>query len=391
MLPHIDNEPYIVIHKWMLAYTNNNKAAAALICVLDYCHDAKIKNQSQARSYNQTQIKFGDAPTQYDGLLQWHTEEELEKYTLMFDRKTLREGIKILESLGCVEVSRNPNPKYNFDKTKHFLYKPEVIQKWLSDVYRKVSPIAQPATADLTDQEILPDRSGNFTLPSGKNGPPSGKNPSPLPYNTTYKSSNNSSLRNPLPPISLVDDKQASGGSSLQEEGAKVEQVLDSSQTKETKPLKAKVLDPARELQNELFGIYRKVYGVGPSGQDILWLNKMAQRAYEPAIVEQVMLSIATGVGQSGGLTAPTLKNVHDAYPSYAAKIKLNLQPKRTDNVAVNRENLRKALLMIEEQDQRLIENGMTKDENGRPITPLLASMQEMILAHEQGKLSEIK
>lgn len=77
---------------------------------------------------NEVAKNHGEIPTQYTELKQWHTGKDIHAEVMeTWGLTKVREGISLLAKLGYVEVSGNPNPRYAFDKTKHFEVLPEKI------------------------------------------------------------------------------------------------------------------------------------------------------------------------------------------------------------------------------------------------------------------------
>jgi len=166
---HPRREPLIIIRKWQVEYCDDNTCAAALLSYFEHWHNIKLAHQGQAAKENATAKRNGVVPTQNDSLIQFHTSAELEQGILIYKRHTIRKAISFLEMLGVITVfDHNPNPKYTFDKTKHFLFHPDVVNKWL-DENRKQEEVAKVA-----------DRSATNGVPSATNGGTIPKTPSKI-------------------------------------------------------------------------------------------------------------------------------------------------------------------------------------------------------------------
>lgn len=122
---HPSNEYLIIIRQWQVIFCEGNTCAAALMSYLEYWHSVKLEEKSKS-----------DKPKT---LLQWHTEENLEKGILVYKRRSIREAIKFLESKKVITRHKNPNPNYNYDRTKYFLFYPEIVEDWLDNYYMKLS------------------------------------------------------------------------------------------------------------------------------------------------------------------------------------------------------------------------------------------------------------
>lgn len=183
------NEPLIIIHKWQLEFTNGNECAAALLSFFIYWHDYKLNQSQKARQANDIALRHGDERYQDETLMQWHNEKELENGVLVFKRKTIRNAIGILETLGVLDVMSNPNPKYSFDKTKYFTLKTDIIISWLEDRERRGKIAAS---------------SGKNTSPSSKKAPLSGKIADSSYNETTTEITTEITLKMEQPPCNPV-------------------------------------------------------------------------------------------------------------------------------------------------------------------------------------------
>lgn len=169
---HPENEPLIIIRQWQLDFCEGDKVAAALMSFFEYWHNIKLGNASQNEKANVISMAHGDDPAADTSLFQWHTESELITGIMNIAKagKTLSRGLELLESRGIITIHTNPNPRYKFDKTRHFLFHPEIANEWLNSIYRQ--------RKNTLSSSKNTSRSGNFTLRSGKN-------PSAIPEITT--------------------------------------------------------------------------------------------------------------------------------------------------------------------------------------------------------------
>jgi hypothetical protein len=156
-------EPLIIVRRWQLQAAEGHRAAAALLSFFEYWHNIKLDQVYKARQANDVAENHGDGRTQDEQLLQWHNEKELQEGVLLYGVKSIREGVEVLEKKGFIEVHGNPNPRYKFDKTKHFLFKPEEVNEWLA------------GRLD-TDKAKLPIPSGVNGARQGVNGARRGEN-----------------------------------------------------------------------------------------------------------------------------------------------------------------------------------------------------------------------
>jgi hypothetical protein len=127
------DRPLIIIHSEDLEFTGNDHCAAALISFFEYWHNFRIRQREKAIEENDIREAHGDARTQNESLVQFHTLQQFEEGMCGIYRKdAIRSAIRKLVDLKVVEQFRNPNPRYSFDKTSHFLFHPEVLNDWFN-------------------------------------------------------------------------------------------------------------------------------------------------------------------------------------------------------------------------------------------------------------------
>lgn len=116
--------------------TGNNKVAAALINFFEQWHNHKLKNKPQAQAANEQAVRHGDEPTQDTSLMVWATEGEIKEALLgIASGPTIRKAIELLKELKVITVHRNPNPRYKFDNTNHYLFQVDQVKAWLYNNY----------------------------------------------------------------------------------------------------------------------------------------------------------------------------------------------------------------------------------------------------------------
>lgn len=128
---HPAKEPMIIIRKWQLDFCRQDRIAAALLSFFEYWHNIKLEQSYSSTRMNDIAQAHGESRIQYEGLWQFHTEQDLENGTLIFKRTAINAAIKKLETLGVLTIGRNPNPKFKFDRTRWFLFNPDPINQWL--------------------------------------------------------------------------------------------------------------------------------------------------------------------------------------------------------------------------------------------------------------------
>src|SRR5690606_893186 len=124
---HPAKEPMIIIRKWQLDFCRQDRIAAALLSFFEYWHNIKLEQSYSSTRMNDIAQAHGESRIQYEGLWQFHTEQDLENGTLIFKRTAINAAIKKLETLGVLTIGHNPNPKFKFDRTRWFLFNPDPI------------------------------------------------------------------------------------------------------------------------------------------------------------------------------------------------------------------------------------------------------------------------
>ncbi len=128
---HPEREPLIIIRQWQLEFCEGNRIAAALLSFFEYWHNIKLEMRGKNQQANDVAEGHHDPRTQDESLWQFHTEQELEDGILIFKRTAIGDAITFLAQKKVVTVGRNPNLRYKFDKTRFFLFHPEIINHWL--------------------------------------------------------------------------------------------------------------------------------------------------------------------------------------------------------------------------------------------------------------------
>jgi hypothetical protein len=137
-ISHPASDPLVLIRSWQVEFCQGNTTAAALMSLLEYWHNIKLAMAAKAIAANDIAEQGGDDRQQDETLLQFHTEENLVEGLLgLAKRDSIRKAVRWLEAKGVVTIHRNPNPKYSFDRTKYFRFRPEILNAWIQGDYRK--------------------------------------------------------------------------------------------------------------------------------------------------------------------------------------------------------------------------------------------------------------
>jgi hypothetical protein len=153
---HPKHEPMVIYRKWQLKACNGDLASAIMLSFFEYWHNTKLDNQPQARKYNQIAKKHGEDGGQLETLIQWHTNEDIEKHTGL-KRHSINKAIAFLVELGFISTCKNPNPRFSFDTTKHFIFNAEIVSRWVEDYIQNTNEAL--SSAEICNRDAEFDRS----------------------------------------------------------------------------------------------------------------------------------------------------------------------------------------------------------------------------------------
>ena len=148
------NDPLVIVRDSFVRICNGDVCAAALLNHLIYWHNVKLEQRHQAIAANEIAERHGERGSNETSLTQWHTEADLQKAMLgAWGTKKIREGLRTLKEKGFIDIFRNPNSRFAFDKTKHFIVFPDAIQSALNPEIETEQPTAEMAhgTAKIVD------------------------------------------------------------------------------------------------------------------------------------------------------------------------------------------------------------------------------------------------
>lgn len=123
-------ESLIVIRQWQLEATGD-PCSAAVLSFLTYWHDVKLLMRTRPG-----RIRKGaaDSGVKDADLYQHHTSEQISAGLMdLYRRDSIRKALDKLVSLRFISVSKNPNPRFGFDRTKHFIVHPDAINRWIEN------------------------------------------------------------------------------------------------------------------------------------------------------------------------------------------------------------------------------------------------------------------
>lgn len=136
-ISHPPRECLVIIRKWQVEICEGNRCAAALISYFEYWHNWKLNSDYQNAKLNDLSERAQEGRVLSEDVYQFHTLQEIIEGTLgLFGRNSIIDAIKLLEAKTIVTTHHNPNPKYAFDKTKHYRFYPKVCAIWLDENYQ---------------------------------------------------------------------------------------------------------------------------------------------------------------------------------------------------------------------------------------------------------------
>lgn len=95
----------VVVREDFVDICGGNQCAAAILNMMVYCHETE----------------WHDDPRSHEGLDQWHTFQDIQDALIgTWGLNKIRGGVRLLGELGFLMVTKNPTPRYKFDRTNFF-------------------------------------------------------------------------------------------------------------------------------------------------------------------------------------------------------------------------------------------------------------------------------
>src|SRR3990167_9915219 len=153
---HPEREPLVQFKRWQVVFCEGNTCAAALMNYFEYWYNNRLDNQEKARTANDIAEAHGDKRTQSESLVQYHILEDLYDGLLgAFGHSKIRESVAFLSEKKIISISGNPNPRYAFDKTKYYLFHPEVCHDFLATYQPKLTKTISTHRSLKTENAIV--------------------------------------------------------------------------------------------------------------------------------------------------------------------------------------------------------------------------------------------
>lgn len=184
-IEHPINQPLLLIRKWQLDFCEGNACAAALLSFFEYWHCIKLEMSVKNAKANRIAKEHDDIGYNDESLLQFHNQQDLNNGILgIYGKNSICEAIKYLEDKEVITTHRNPNPRYTFDKTKYYLFHPDVCNSWLDEQSDTDNELEPPKKLKVNDRCLKSnddclkedDRFSENKRPLFKTGEPSFEN-----------------------------------------------------------------------------------------------------------------------------------------------------------------------------------------------------------------------
>lgn len=130
---HENNSPLVIVRKQYIDLFDGHLGAAVMLGYFEYWHNIRLAQSEKSRQANAIAEKHGDNGTQDASLYQFHrTQDIIDAMMGVIGRPAIKSGIDILIERGFLTRTRNPNPRYAFDKTAFYILHPEAVNSALS-------------------------------------------------------------------------------------------------------------------------------------------------------------------------------------------------------------------------------------------------------------------
>jgi len=126
----------VVICEWQLNLCEGDAATAALLSLFEYSHNSKLDQIEERERTKEYLNKIGQTTHLPEvSLYQFYTESQLIERILSVAKSPtkVRKCIKFLEKKGIVSIHQNPF--VSRDRTRFFLFHPEVVNAWIAEHY----------------------------------------------------------------------------------------------------------------------------------------------------------------------------------------------------------------------------------------------------------------
>lgn len=189
-----NNDRYIQVYEWQIAFCNQNHCAAFLLSNFIAWHDWKLNHDEYYLRANNIAELHGDGRPNNQNAYLFFTMGDLADGILnLYGKNAINTALQLLEDLKVISVHKNPNPRYHFDKTKYFMFYPEVCNEWIKTSLETKEN--QNQTVEDLNQSFDPLKEDDRSLESNR---PSLKKGEAITYTTSNINNNNNNARDVL-------------------------------------------------------------------------------------------------------------------------------------------------------------------------------------------------
>jgi len=133
-----NNNRYIQVNEWQIAFCHQNHCAAFLLSHFIAWHDWKLNHDEYySRANNIAELHGDGRPNNQNAYLFFTMEDLAEGILNLYGKNAINTALLLLEELQVISVHKNPNPRYHFDKTKYFMFYPEICNKWIKNNHKR--------------------------------------------------------------------------------------------------------------------------------------------------------------------------------------------------------------------------------------------------------------
>lgn len=189
-----NNNRYIQVNEWQIAFCRQNHCAAFLLSHFMAWHDWKLNHDEYySRANNIAELHGDGRPNNQNAYLFFTMEDLAEGILNLYGKNAINTALLLLEELQVISVHKNPNPRYHFDKTKYFMFYPEICNEWIKNNHKREENQNSPIDGLKRDIDRLKasDRSSESNAPSIENKRPSLKKGGPITDTTSNTTSTN--------------------------------------------------------------------------------------------------------------------------------------------------------------------------------------------------------
>ena len=191
---HPQSNRYIQVYEWQIAFCNQNHCAAFLLSNFIAWHDWKLNHDEYYLRANNIAELHGDGRPNNQNAYLFFTMDDLADGILnLYGKNAINTALQLLEDLKVISVHKNPNPRYHFDKTKYFMFYPEVCNEWIKTSLETKEN--QNQTVEDLNQSFDPLKEDDRSLESNR---PSLKKGEAITYTTSNINNNNNNARDVL-------------------------------------------------------------------------------------------------------------------------------------------------------------------------------------------------